>query len=174
MEHEPLNTWVPGFRFFCSTPHGFFRERINTRGVLLHQKTCCSAMTFLYHYVWDRDLSLTGCSQETKKSASLSDSTAQSRCVRRGQQWPSQLSELMWLLCCLHLCKGDAQLCCSWMASLATAVLFCPCIYVSLPPSLRSDVMFKNHFKKLKWGRGSLMVKQLRSCGEVAWNDWLW
>lgn len=85
MGHESLNIWVLGFRFFCSVSRGFFREKINPRGVLLNQKTWCSVTSSFYHYVWGRDgaVSLTGCSYEIKKSASLSDSTAKSRCVKR-------------------------------------------------------------------------------------------
>lgn len=79
-------------------------------------------------------------------------------CEEETTQWLRQLSELTWLLCCLHLCKGDAQL--YW-----AAVLFRSYTSVSLPPSLSSDVKFKNHLKKkLERGHGSLMDNLWRGC----------
>lgn len=151
------------------------RGKINTRGILPNQKTWSSFVSSLCRYVRDRDgdVSLAGCSHQIEKSASLSSSTAKSRCVKR-RQWPRQLSELTELLCCLLLCKGDAQLHRSWAVSLTTALLFGSHTSVSLPPSLGSDAKFKNHFKNLERGCCSLLDKQLRTCGEDAWNDWWW
>lgn len=126
----------------------------STREVLFSQKTeklWCSFMPSLCHYVWDRDgaLSLTACSSEIKKSASLSNSTAKSRCVKMRWQsgQDSWMSSRSLTLCCLHLCKVDAELYHSWVAF---TCLFFSYSSACLPPFLISDVKSRNHFTDLE------------------------
>lgn len=69
-------------------------------------------------------------------------------------------------LCCLHLCKADAEL--YELLSLATAVLYFSYTSVCLPPFLRSDIKSKSHFTELESGHGSLMDEQLRACRKGA------
>lgn len=176
MGHESLNIWGLGFRLFCSAPHGFFRGKINTRGILPNQKTWSSFMSSLCHYVRDRDgvVSLTGCSHETEKSASLTAAQPKAgvwigdNTVAKAAEWAHTASLLP------PPVQRDAQLHRSWAVSLTTALLFGSYTSASLPPSLGLDAKFKNHFKNLERGRCSLLDKQLRTCGEDAWNDWWW
>lgn len=109
-----LEYFSTSFRFLCRVSHGFFREKRSSIGVLFNQKAWKSygAVSCLPFTKFDRDgaLSLAACSREIKKSASLSNSTAKSRCVkmrwRSGQD--SWMSSRSLTLCCLHLCKADA------------------------------------------------------------------
>ena len=135
------------------------------------EKLWCSFLSSLCHYVWDRDgaLSLTACSREIKKSASLSNSTAKSRCVRMRWQsgQDSWMSSRSLTLCCLHLRKVDAKLYHSWLAFThhSCAVFL---LHFYLPASfLRSGVTSKNHFTELERGHGSLMDEQVKACVEA-------